>query len=140
MFEEGHATAAARNQHSGHSSTLQQIASRLLQRPHIVSDLDAGKLLDLRFIRCAGGQPAISEEVVSRVDQDRNSTAPLAGGDGFRQNARKFWRDESGPIVGNQHGVRLIGGFDGELCEGAPSAWIVLGRHLTIDPDDLLFR
>ena len=62
----------------------QQLPAGPLERLRVVVDADAERLLHFRFVRRAGGQAAIVEQAVARVDEHRHRPAPRAARDARR--------------------------------------------------------
>ena len=71
-LEQRHAAAAARDQHRRRARLLQQRAAGPFEHAEIVADPDAERVLDLGLVWRAGGDAAVAQQAVARVQDDRH--------------------------------------------------------------------
>src|SRR5581483_9543319 len=99
-LKERHAAAAARDENGLHSRAFQQRSSGSLEHFRIIVDMDAERLLELRFVRRAGRQAAILEQSITRIDQKRDWPPACPPVEHRADGARQTRSDEPRSVVG----------------------------------------
>ena len=139
-LEQRHAAAAARDQHRLHPGAAQQQPSRPLQRLRVIVDMNAQRGLDFRLVRRAGGQAAVVQQPVARVEQHRNRTAPRPPRHDRANRVGERRRDQARAVIRQQHGVARVERRPDLLRERRADRFVERPPRLAIDADHLLPR
>ena len=134
-LKERHPAAAAGDEHRLHAGTAQNRPSGALERAEILADADAQHLLDFGLIRRARHQPAVFEESIAAVEQNRHAATAGARRDGAADGVGERRRDQARSVIRQNHSIASGDRVANLGGERAADLFVERPARLAIDPD-----